>query len=607
MIMNFNIIIALLGAASILWGTTPVSAQCGGHQYGVFNTVYSGEQLGGTECVNGQSILHDTHRNIRTRSCPSCGGVFMPSTAAYAANNAIEYTNATNDLDWNQQDANYNDFKYALDAHWGATATLDYFREQHCHDSYDNMGSELLVYLIPNPTASNNNAAWLSDDIMYIEEGAGSIVNPLASLDYIAHEFGHGVIKYAIPGGLLYNTPIGVNQETLAISEGLADIWGICVKNYVINNNTVYHKPISAPLWIFGTGPHGSAGSRRADVLYNPYSIPLSGGTAHGNGTILTHWFYLLTNGDNSANFPNPTDLDQSIKDGADIVYRAMTQYMVTGTKFMDLREMTYLAALDLYPPDCPIIERLLNAWDAVGVDEFSAYSKFLLSDRNRYSAFRRVNYTFSGDQDAVVNQLLTSLQLHNLALPAVRNVKHLEFIGLTSITNSYGWPSGSGLWEVGTSFPLAFTTAGHITLSSANNESVLVKAGADCLFRVKSCGVTPPDIIPSRCPGNFPALPLVASPQGEQSSQLELTQIGQPFSIYPNPSSGRITIDWEVELEEPARIEIYDLKGQLIRSEENVTATQVEYDLSQYPAGVYLVKLTTKEQTYTRKAILSH
>ena len=106
-----------------------------------------------------------------------------------------------------------------------------------------------------------------------------------------------------------------------------------------------------------------------------------------------------------------------------------------------------------------------------------------------------------------------------------------------------------------------------------------------------------------------MPPVPKLGSTptEGQYLSKVELEKSTRAFSIYPNPSLGRINIDWETTLGESARIEIYDSQGQLILSNDNITATNVAYDFSKYPAGVYMVKLTTKKQTYTRKVTLLH
>lgn len=594
--MNFKKIILIANAALLLGGNTSVRAQCSSSTVGTLETVYSGQQQTYINCDNnGNYILHDVPRKIRTRSCPTC---LIGSSGAYITNNASEYTNQNNDTNWDQNDNNYSTFDHALDAHWGAGVVMDYFKTQHCHNSYDGvnntLGSELLIYLFPNG-GSTNEAAWdYSDDFILIEDN-NAYPNPTTSLDYIAHEFGHGVNKYIIPGGLRGSNSNSLHWEVKAIDEGLADIWSICVKNYI--NNHPDYQPMNKDLWLFGSEPYGGIG-RPADVWLADY--PRNVGSAHQNGNTLTHWFYLVATDYGTI---SGAQLDQSIRDVSDILYRALSHYAVPEIKFMDLREMTYLAALDLYPVDCPIIDLVLGAWDAVNVTPDQAGAA-MLSDIDYAPTFRHTSYDLNGTDynDTYLyhttNGLLQALLLENLDPQKVRNVDHLEYIGINSINNTGSFTISESSPEM----PVIYTSGQEITLSSDNTKNGLIQAGANCLFRINTCGISPPDHTP---PSNCTII--ASKPPEEPSTNSWFTSRPTAFTIYPNPSSGSITLNFEGDLKEPARVQIYSLNGQLLDSRENITTNQLEYDLSKYPAGVYTVQLTTQEQTYTHKVVLSH
>ncbi len=67
--------------------------------------------------------------------------------------------------------------------------------------------------------------------------------------------------------------------------------------------------------------------------------------------------------------------------------------------------------------------------------------------------------------------------------------------------------------------------------------------------------------------------------------------------SIFPNPTSGILYLG-NTSID---RAEVYDIYGQLIMSENNLTIL----DLSNYGKGVYFIKIQSNEGTYTQKIIL--
>ncbi|PCJ00671.1 MAG: hypothetical protein COB15_02545 [Flavobacteriales bacterium] len=71
-------------------------------------------------------------------------------------------------------------------------------------------------------------------------------------------------------------------------------------------------------------------------------------------------------------------------------------------------------------------------------------------------------------------------------------------------------------------------------------------------------------------------------------------------FSLYPNPTTGSITINVK---EDGAVVEIYDIMGEIILSEKNI-ADQLTIDLQEQPKGVYFVKVSTEKKVSSQKII---
>jgi hypothetical protein len=78
-------------------------------------------------------------------------------------------------------------------------------------------------------------------------------------------------------------------------------------------------------------------------------------------------------------------------------------------------------------------------------------------------------------------------------------------------------------------------------------------------------------------------------------------------LKVYPNPTSGTITIEYYGLLEGTVRLNMYDPIGKLILNMESETRPgylRTEIDLSGYPYGVYYLQLITGKEVHTRKII---
>jgi len=71
-------------------------------------------------------------------------------------------------------------------------------------------------------------------------------------------------------------------------------------------------------------------------------------------------------------------------------------------------------------------------------------------------------------------------------------------------------------------------------------------------------------------------------------------------MKVYPNPTQGKILVDFmDAEGNNAILVRIYDNKGQKIQECQG-KESQMELDLSNYPAGVYIVELFVGEEHTT-------
>jgi len=83
--------------------------------------------------------------------------------------------------------------------------------------------------------------------------------------------------------------------------------------------------------------------------------------------------------------------------------------------------------------------------------------------------------------------------------------------------------------------------------------------------------------------------------PVGLLNSKIENAQV----ALYPNPASGLLNLDVQFSAADNIMVEIFDLSGQLIESasRQDITFAQFQFNLSNYAAGVYMLKLKSSNE----------
>lgn len=80
-------------------------------------------------------------------------------------------------------------------------------------------------------------------------------------------------------------------------------------------------------------------------------------------------------------------------------------------------------------------------------------------------------------------------------------------------------------------------------------------------------------------------------------------TNLSNDWVIYPNPSEGLFKISFN-KREPDSQIKIYNQTGKLIKTIDNTQARELEIDLSNYPAGLYIVALKGTNSIQMKKII---
>ena len=274
---------------------------------------------------------------------------------------------------------------YALDAHFGAEKTYDYYKNIHGRNSIDNKGFALKSYV--HYSKGYFNAFWDGSKMTY---GDGSSANgnlPLTSLDVCGHEITHGLTTFT--------ANLNYSNESGALNEGFSDIFGTAIEAYARGRTGT---GIASESWNWKLGedfnyiirdmaePKTYADPDTYKGL-NWYSGSSDNGGVHTNSGVLNYWFALLTEGSGAGVEHSSLNIDGNIDTndfgynfevrglGLDksqaVAYRALTTYLTSTSNYADARKWSLQAAADLVTSGRLTSEdagEVAYAWNAVAV-----------------------------------------------------------------------------------------------------------------------------------------------------------------------------------------------------------------------------------------------
>ena len=326
---------------------------------GTADTRYSGTK-------NIETTFNADNSNYTLRDQTRGSGIFT-----FNCQNNTAFQN----VDFTDDDNNWSNLEYdnaakdngALDAHWGAETTYDFWLNVFGRNSFDNNGAIIRSYV--HFGTNYNNASWNGFAMSY---GDGSSFDILTSIDVCGHEIGHAVCTYT--ADLVYQ------NESGAMNEGFSDIWGACIEHY--GRTGGLSNPIESSVWLIGEDIAASAlrsmedpNSRNDPDTYlgtNWYAGTGDSGGVHTNSGVLNHWFYILTvgkSGTNNAPIPDTYSVTGiGMQKASEIAYLAERDYLTPNATYADARNATIAVANDLYCANSPEAIAVTNAWFAVNV-----------------------------------------------------------------------------------------------------------------------------------------------------------------------------------------------------------------------------------------------
>ncbi|WP_110205050.1 M4 family metallopeptidase [Nocardioides daejeonensis] len=265
--------------------------------------------------------------------------------------------------------SNSNRESAAVDAHYGAAQTWDYFAQVHGRQGIFGNGTGTLSRV--HYGNKYVNAFWDGEKMTY-GDGDGVNYGPLVSLDVAGHEMTHGVTEHT--ANLTYS------GESGGLNEATSDIFGSLVEFHAANPADPADYFIGEQ---FDLVRH--EGLRRMDDpakdgnSHSCWSSSTKNVDVHYSSGVGNHFFYLLAEGSGTKTIGGRTHTSPTC-DGSTIAgigrdaaariwFRALDVYMTSGTTYAQARTATLDAATDLFGASSPQRAAVAAAWSAVNVN----------------------------------------------------------------------------------------------------------------------------------------------------------------------------------------------------------------------------------------------
>ena len=312
-----------------------------GAETGTGTSLFGGTLTVPTFLYQGEYYLYDVTRGPEyIRTMTGSNGTSLPGAYVTDADNAFTAQSQ----------------KAAVDAHFGAVTTFDYYKGTHGRSSYN--GANANITSTVNHRSNYNNAFWNGQQMVY-GDGDGSTFIALVSLDIAAHELTHAVTSTS--ANLIYQ------NESGALNEAVSDIMAVMVDrdDYKIGELSYTPGTSGDALRYLDNPPAGDQPDNYADR----YTGSQDNGGVHINSGIANKQAYLLIAG---GTFRGVGVQAIGRAKTEKIWYRALVNYFTQSTNFAGARQGTIQAASDLYGSNSSEVASVTNAWAAVGVGSTS-------------------------------------------------------------------------------------------------------------------------------------------------------------------------------------------------------------------------------------------
>ncbi len=266
----------------------------------------------------------------------------------FGNNSNVALVSKNNNTSWNPKE---------VSAHYNAKIAYEYFENTFGRNSIKNQGENIFSIInVPDENGNDMDNAFWNGEAMSYGNGAQAFNAPLAkALDVAGHEMSHGVVQST--ANLAYQ------GESGAMNEAFADIFGAMIDR----NDWKVGEDIANPS-VFPSGslrdmsnPHNGGNSSnfywQPDKVSEQYTGSQDNGGVHINSGIPNYAFFRFA-----------TNSSVGKARAEQVFYKALTDYLVMSSQFVDLRIAVLQAASDLYGANSAVVSAAANAFDIVEI-----------------------------------------------------------------------------------------------------------------------------------------------------------------------------------------------------------------------------------------------
>ena len=256
----------------------------------------------------------------------------------------------------------------AVDAHYGAAVTWDFFKDAYGRSGIRNDG--VAAYSRVHYGNSYENAFWDDSCFCMTYGDGGTTFSPLTSLDVAGHEMSHGVTSHT--ANLNYSGDAG------GLNEATSDVFGTMVEFKAANASDPGDYYIGEKIAKDGTYLRRMDNPSADGASVNCWTSSTRNLDPHYSSGVGNHLFYLLAEGTGTKTIGGRTHTGTTCNgssltgigrtQAAAIWYRALTTYMTSTTTYPQARDAMVRSAKDLYGAASSQCTATANAWSGVSV-----------------------------------------------------------------------------------------------------------------------------------------------------------------------------------------------------------------------------------------------
>jgi hypothetical protein len=328
----------------------------------------------------------------------------------------------------------------AVQLFYGFQTAMKILDQRFAWKGMDGTDTNVIKISIENSDGTLNDysyARYSGDmDNPYFAFGKSFINNsPLpTSIDILSHELSHAIMKYRSNIAYLKS----LCTEYRSVDEGLADVFGIYVKNKFLQstpqnyNWLLAEEILSIPHNISNPKSYGRADTYRGEYFDNNCSDDYN--YIAGSG-IVTKWFYLLSSGfqgsainDLGYQYNNLTGI--GVEKAIQIIWDAIPK-LKSYSDFPAFKLFTLDVTKQLYGANSTEYQAVEKAWCAVGVcdNNLSFFKIFPANASSEIEPWPAVKVNFSWDDDPRIKKVEVQMDYdRNFTNPQVYEVSNFDW-----------------------------------------------------------------------------------------------------------------------------------------------------------------------------------